>query len=454
MTTRDLFSGPSSLRTPNEIAALIVTIVVLAIVLPVAGFLSEFLSWHSLAIVAVVGMVFVALSRGRLLGTSVRVHREQFPEVYEIVERCARTLGVSVPHVFLRDDDTVAVAAVGIGEPYSLVISTKYLRELEPDELAFVVGRELGHIAAGHTRYTSLLSINGRENPIISVAFGVWLRRLEYTADRVGLLLGGSLDAAHRAIAVTTFHRLGRTVDLRQFAEQRNDLQREPSLRMGEWLASTPYAVHRMAALDTFAESTLAAAWRARLARGIEAAAPVGDASNAELQRTVYAGFWRRSAAWAIDAMLCAAILPQIPGIHAEGSSVPDAIAQIPAEEKAKIPAAALKAMEHADKVHVNYDPTGFVVAGSIAVYVVVLVALLGQTFGMLVTDLRVVDVRLQRVGPVRAIGRYLCLIASLFLVYPLFRIFGRVQPFEKWSGTRLVQARALEERRAAAAST
>jgi hypothetical protein len=346
----------------------------------------------------------------------------------------------------------VAVAAVGIGEPYSLVISTKYLRELQNDELAFVVGRELGHIAAGHTRYTSLLSINGRENPLISVVFGVWLRRLEYTADRVGLLLCGSLDAAHRAIAVTTFHRLGRTVDLRQFAEQRNDLQREPSLRMGEWLSSTPYAVHRMAALDAFAATSLAAEWRVQLARGLERTV-VTDATDAELQRTGYAGFWRRGAAWAIDAMLCGAILPQIPAFHADSGSLPEAISQIPDEDKAKIPAAALKAMEHAHKLHVSFDPTGIIVAGLIAIYVVVLVSLLGQTFGMLVMDMRVVDVRLQRVGPVRVVGRYLCLIASVALVYPLFRIFGRVQPFETWSGTRIVQARALEERRAATAA-
>ncbi len=450
MTTRDLFAGTSSLRTPHERTALSVTLVVLAIVLPLAGFLSEFLSWHSLAIVAVVGMVFVALSRGRLLGTSVRVHREQFPDVYEIVERCAHKLAMPVPNIFLRDDDVVAVAAVGIGEPYSIVLSTKYLRELQPDELAFVVGRELGHIAAGHTRYTSLLSINGRENPLISIAFGVWLRKLEYTADRVGLLLGGSLDAAHRAIAVTTFHRLGRTVDLRQFAEQRNDLQREPSLRMGEWLASTPYAVHRMAALDAFAQTPLAAEWRTHLERGIERPVIASDPTDAALERTGYAGFWRRAAAFSIDAMLCAAILPSIENARVE-RTVPDAVAELSPEEKAKIPAATLKAMQHLDKVHVAFDPTLFIVSGCIAVYVVVLVALLGQTFGMLVMDMRVVDERLQRIGPLRAIGRYLCLIASCFFVYPLFRIFGRVQPFEKWSGTRLVQARALEERRAAA---
>jgi uncharacterized RDD family membrane protein YckC len=207
-----------------------------------------------------------------------------------------------------------------------------------------------------------------------------------------------------------------------------------------------------MAALDAFAADPLAAVWRKELARGIGRTI-TADATDAELQRTGYAGFWRRSAAWAIDAMLCGAILPSIPGLHVDTSTVPEAISQIPAEERAKIPASALKAMEHADKVHVSYDPTGILIAGLIAIYVVVLVSLLGQTFGMLVMDLRVVDVRLQRVGPVRVIGRYLCLIGSICLVYPLFRIFGRVQPFEKWSGTRLVQARALEERRAAAAA-
>ncbi len=444
MTRNDLFRGPASLRVPRERASLVWTLAALAFVIPVAGFLSDLISWHSLAIVAVVGMVFVTLSRGRLLGTSVRVHPDQFPETFAIVERCAAMLAMRVPQIFVRDDDSVPIAAVGIGEPYSLVISTRWLHELKPDELAFIVGRELGHIAAGHTRYTSLLSINGKENPVISVAFGAWLRKLEYTADRIGMLCCGSIDAAHRAIAIATFHKVGRSVDLFQFIEQRNDLQREPTLRMGEWLTATPYAVHRITELDAFNVTPMYAFWRDAIATGLESAhaASASDrfpdgAQEDALRRNGYAGFWRRCTAWCIDSALLGAIVSQvieavkktnIVTMTASGKHDPDL-------------AAVTKWVDHANAA-VDLLPLLLIL-----VYVVVFVGLIGQTFGMLVMDLRVVDVRFQRIGLLRAFARYACFLASLVAVYPIFRIFGRIQPYEKWSGTRLVQTRALEER-------
>ncbi len=443
MTRIPLFRGPASLRVTNENMALGGSIFVIGILIPLLSALSDTLSWHSLALIAVVGMVFVTLSRGRLLGTSVRVHAEQFPEVFAVVERCATMLDVAMPHIFIRDDDAVPIAAVGIGEPYSLVISARWLHELKPDELAFVVGRELGHIAAGHTRFTSLLSINGKENPLVAVAFGVWLRKLEYTADRIGLLVCGHIDAAHRAVAITTFHALGRAVDLPQFAEQRNELQREPSLRMGEWLTAMPYAVHRISALDAFANAPLAAHWRAELTKGIpvrnEMLQAPDAAEDAELRRDGYAGFWRRVSAFAIDAGLCGALVPQITAIvHRAQETI-----VVSLSDSAPATAVAQKGL------HFDVIP-----AIAIAIYVVILVAWIGQTFGMLVLDLRVVDARLRPVGIVRTLARYGCLFASLLALYPLVRIFGRIQPFERWSGTRIVQTRALEERRTIACTT
>ncbi len=76
--------------------------------------------------------------------------------------------------------------------------------------------------------------------------------------------------------------------------------------------------------------------------------------------------------------------------------------------------------------------------------YAVVLVALIGQTFGMMVLDLRVIRANHDpRVGFARAIGRYASLVASLFAVVGWFTVFRRVQPYEKWSRTRLVSGSA-----------
>ena len=78
-----------------------------------------------------------------------------------------------------------------------------------------------------------------------------------------------------------------------------------------------------------------------------------------------------------------------------------------------------------------------------ILVYAIVLVALVGQTFGMMVSDLRVVAVNRPRVGLRHAIARYVLLALSFMTIFGLFSIFRRVQPYEKWSRTRLVSGSA-----------
>lgn len=102
------------------------------------------------------------------------------------------------------------VVAIGRGEPYALAPSAYWVELYSPDELRFTVGRELALVAAGHAKITSLMSASGRDNPLVSVAFGAGLRTIEYTADRVGLLCCGSLSTATSAMAISAFQHVGR----------------------------------------------------------------------------------------------------------------------------------------------------------------------------------------------------------------------------------------------------
>ena len=250
-TTTSPFRGPESLRVRGESRTFWGTLASLPITIVVLGWIFQHqITWQQLGLLLVVAMVYVSFARGRLLGGGLRVHEGQFGHIYAVVEECARMLRLPTPHVFVRDDPFVPVVGIGTGDPYAIVFSAQYVEHFADDELRFLIGRELGHIAAGNTKYTSLLSSNGRENGVIAIAFGAWLRKIDYTADRVGLVCCGSLEAAQRAIAVTSFHAIGRKIDLGAFAEQLKELRAEPSLRLGEWTASTPYATNRVAALQ------------------------------------------------------------------------------------------------------------------------------------------------------------------------------------------------------------
>ena len=424
------FTGRESLRVRGENATFVLTLLSLPLSIFVVGWvLQHQLSYTELVLLLVAAMVYVAFARGRLLGGGLRVHAGQFARVYAVVEECARMMRVPTPHVFVRDDPFVPVVGIGIGDPYAIVISAQYVEHFEDDELRFLVGRELGHISSGHTRFTSLLSSNGRENGVIAMVFGAWLRKIDYTADRVGLLCCGSLEAAMRAIAVSTFHTVGRKIDLGAFAEQLKELNAEPSLRLAEWTASTPYATHRVAALHNFAREPLYLTWAHRFGENV--ALPAAASSEG-----TYAGFWRRALALAIDVAVIQTLVPAAKFVSTsynlgDSPEIKAAAANPHASDFAK-------ALGH---VHFSsgFSP-GSLMWLSFLVYAVVLVALTGQTFGMMISDLRVVTAdRRTRIGFGAALGRYLSFIASLFVIVGWWSLFRRVQPYEKWSRTRLV---------------
>jgi len=437
-----LFAGRGSLRVRGERATFVWTLLTLPITVVVLGWvLQHAITWQEIALLVVVAMVYVSFARGRLLGGGLRVHAGQFGHVHAVVEECARRMRMPTPHAFVRDDPFVPVVAIGIGEPYAVVLSAQYVEHFADDELRFLIGRELGHIAAGHTRFTSLLSANGRESGVIALAFGSWLRRIDYTADRIGLLCCGSLDAAIRAIAVSTFGSVGRKVDLGAFAEQLKELHEEPSLRMAEWTASTPYATNRIAALHRFARDPLYTLWAQRFAENVSAPA-VADAREA-----VYAGFWRRTAAFCVDVAVIQAIVPAATAVQKTLTPSPTATAAlkgVAADPDTPSWLASFVNQATSGHGHVTVAGGSYVLWLAMAVYVIILVGLVGQTFGMMVSDLRVVGPNRARIGIVRATGRYVSLVASLFAIVGWFAIFRRVQPYEKWSGTRLVSGSAV----------
>ena len=440
MTT--LFSGRESLRVRGERATFVLTLCSLPVTVILLGWLLQHqVSWQEIALLLIGAMLYVSFARGRLLGGGLRIHAGQFGHVHTVVDECARMMRMPTPHVFIRDDPFVPVVAIGIGDPYAIVISAQYVEHFQPDELRFLIGRELGHIASGHTRYTSLLSSNGRENGVIAVAFGAWLRKIDYTADRIGLLCCGSLDAAMRAIAVSAFGSVGRRVDLGAFAGQLKELHAEPSLRMAEWTASTPYATNRISELHRFARDPLYQTWAHRFTENMSAP-PVGGS-----RETVYANFWRRTGAFFIDGLV---IQTLVPAARALGTKL--TYTDVDLKKAAANPnnptwlndlLKNVGGHGHAT-VTVNNDALLWLAFG---VYAVVLVALMGQTVGMMVLDLRVVSTNRNghegRVGFLRAIGRYAALVAGVFTLIGLFTMFRRIQPYEKLSRTRLVSGSA-----------
>ncbi|HVA26931.1 MAG TPA: hypothetical protein VNF68_02060, partial [Candidatus Baltobacteraceae bacterium] len=134
----ELFSGAGSLRDPYErVAFWFTAIFAFPAALAIGYVLHESIGASQVALFIVVAMVYVTLARGKLLGSSVRVHESQYPRVFSIVKRTCAALEIPMPLVFVREDNFVPIAALGFGEPYALVLSSHWIEVFRDDELAF-----------------------------------------------------------------------------------------------------------------------------------------------------------------------------------------------------------------------------------------------------------------------------------------------------------------------------
>jgi Zn-dependent protease with chaperone function/uncharacterized RDD family membrane protein YckC len=428
-----LFDGPVTPRVGGETRALWACLVAAPVTIALASMFFPGVSFSEFLLLVVGGLAFVSISRGRLIGSSIRIDAGQLPELHEIANQTARRLGMQTPQIFVRDDPFVPITAAGIGEPYALIISSQYYEHLRRGELTFLIARELGHIAAGHTRISSLLSASGRENPIVALVFGAWLRRTEYTADRVGLLCCPGIEDALGGISISTYHSIGRRVDMRAIGEQRRDLEADASLRFGEWTASMPYATNRLEALSRFAADPLSAALRERV-EGLRPPALRRDgADGAIVARLDCAPLPRRLAAIAIDVLVVSAILktPIFASIHA--SSIKTA-SDPEAQHVVKFVA------DHLPLV--TFGVGTLLTLGAFFIYSAILVGLSGQTLGMMVMELRVVTTRYARPSIVQSTWRYAAAFGSALSAVALLGFFMRVHPHDHVSCTRVVRGR------------
>jgi Zn-dependent protease with chaperone function len=94
----------------------------------------------------------------------------------------------------------------GVSQPKVVVVYTGLLRIMDADEMLFILGHELGHVALGHTALNSLVGgMAGIPSPfsaalLLSLAFLWWNRACEFSADRAGLLACGKPQKAISAL--------------------------------------------------------------------------------------------------------------------------------------------------------------------------------------------------------------------------------------------------------------
>jgi Zn-dependent protease with chaperone function len=142
---------------------------------------------------------------------AVRVSERQFPRIHAIYQEVCRTLDSPEEYdLFISQTPIVNAGAYGMEEPF-IILNSGSVILLEDEEIAYILGHELGHILSGHVLYRTmmylLIQLANMGFPIVGLAARAvlmalleWYRKSELSCDRAGLLTVQDPEITMRAM--------------------------------------------------------------------------------------------------------------------------------------------------------------------------------------------------------------------------------------------------------------
>jgi Zn-dependent protease with chaperone function len=223
---------------------------------------------------------------------SILATEKRYPRVYELGRIAAQRLVVKeLPSVYVELDRGYQSATYGSEHDAFVNVGSFLPRFLNDQELLFVLGHEVGHLACQHALWTTVsMFLVGQQrsnlmaegvmgflsNPLKIVESGVesivtnWMRVADFTADRAALLVVGSFDTAKRAIFL--LHLKSRKeldeMDIDEWVSQAEAQDQSMSKLSQMMTSATPYLGTRLIELRKFAQSPQYEALRNRVEAG------------------------------------------------------------------------------------------------------------------------------------------------------------------------------------------
>ena len=251
-------------RYPAERWMLLLTLIVIGLIL----YFFQGMSAGGLVFIFIVGPVLNYLFiRAYIEGfkrDSVQVSETQFPEIKALVDECRDYVAIPADtRVFISYSPYLNAFAIGLGRPYSIVLFSALIDQLDRDELKYVLSHEMGHIKFKHTVWLTLIGQLGAESyglPLLGwfyrFCFLLWSRTAELSADRAGLVGCGRLDKAISAqLKAGAGPWLAQRVDIKTLARQAHETQGNFWAAFREAWGSHPLMTTRIQRMVNFAAS-------------------------------------------------------------------------------------------------------------------------------------------------------------------------------------------------------
>jgi Zn-dependent protease with chaperone function len=238
---------PWMFRVPYETLALLFTLLILFVI----SFVLYSFNITTFLLLLIGTVIYVQLQQAQYLGNAIRIHDKQFPEIFEIFKKQAENLNIDKASIYIIQDPYLQAYTLGITK-CTIVLTSALIEQLNEKELSFVIGHELGHFKAGHTKLSTIFNPLGTNNILTALVFGIWNRKTEYSSDRCGLIMTRDIDSAISAlIKISIGGILYAKLNMSGYVAQIKTAEQR-SVKLSELLVDHPLTTNRIKNIMTF----------------------------------------------------------------------------------------------------------------------------------------------------------------------------------------------------------
>lgn len=142
--------------------------------------------------------------RMELLANSLKVIPEITPDIFDTIEDIIKKLNVDDISIecYIHNDNTMNASCFSLKDDVNIVVvlNSGLVNALRKEELAFVIGHEIGHYLLGHLNYIKEYT---EQNHIQNLSLNRLAQSQEISADRIGFICSGSIENSLRSIIKT-----------------------------------------------------------------------------------------------------------------------------------------------------------------------------------------------------------------------------------------------------------
>ena len=248
-------------RVDNEQVVLLLTILLVFAVIVISSTVTFCASGVFIILMFALSAFLTRSHHQSLLHSAIPLNPVKMPQLAAEVEECSVKLQPGPVDVFVARQNHINAYTFGISSPKVLVIYAPMLNVMSADELRFIIGHEMGHVALGHTWLNTILGgMAGIPAPfgaavLLYAVFRWWNRMCEFSSDRAGLLACGDLKAGVSAMVKLVAPNARSQVDFDKALAMIDAQDDSMSNRLAEVFQTHPMLIRRINKLRDYSRT-------------------------------------------------------------------------------------------------------------------------------------------------------------------------------------------------------